>query len=411
MPPEHLQYLTTQQTLADLPYFARDFKRDNYPRSDLRPQSTPWIMIGGSYSGSRAAFTRNEYPEIIYAAYASSAPLHAQVNMSVYYDQIYRGMVANGYSNCIRDVQAALEYIDDQLSNNETAAAVKQLFFGLGAETNSNGDFTLALGGIYGFFQGYGTEGPAEGSVHSFCTYLETDPITHNVAGPNGLASVHGNKFTADRFASWAVFTSLVNMNYGTNCKGLNHTLPTSCDLGRPITEPDNIAWAWQYCTEWGFFQIDNAGPRSLLSRYQTLEYNQDACNQAFPKALASGLLPSRPQAEALNRKTGGWTIRPSNVYWTGGQFDPWGPLSILSTEAMAPMIPFSTDIPACGETRDDRIFGYLMENAEHCFDFKANFKPGAISRSHFVRALKRWLPCFKGKRGVGSGAINLIGL
>lgn len=82
-------------------------------------------MVGGSYPGARAAFTRNKYPDTIYAAYASSATVHAQVNLSEYYDQVYRGMIAHGYASCVKDIQAALEYIDDQLSNDETASAIK----------------------------------------------------------------------------------------------------------------------------------------------------------------------------------------------------------------------------------------------------------------------------------------------
>ncbi|RJE16900.1 serine peptidase, family S28, partial [Aspergillus sclerotialis] len=111
--------------------------------------------------------------------------------MGVYYDQDYRGMIANGYANCVKYIQAALEYIDGQLASNETAAKIKQLFFGVGAETNSNGDFTVALAGIYGFFKAYGTKGPP-GSLHDFCGYLETGPQTDSKAGPDGLAPAYG---------------------------------------------------------------------------------------------------------------------------------------------------------------------------------------------------------------------------
>jgi hypothetical protein len=134
----------------------------------------------------------------------------------------------------------------------------------------------------------------------------------------------------------------LFNLNFGINCKGLNETLPTSCELGRPIATPDAISWTWQYCTERGFFLIDNTGPRSLLSRYQSGEYYQDICNQHFAQAARSGLLPPQPRAEALNKATGAWTIRPSNVYWTGGEFDPWRPMSTLSTEGSAPTVSFN---------------------------------------------------------------------
>ncbi|KAH8703025.1 serine carboxypeptidase S28-domain-containing protein [Talaromyces proteolyticus] len=73
--------------------------RSDLPSDNLSSKGAPWIMIGGSYSGMRAAFTRNEYPDTIYAANASSAPVQAQVDMSIYFEQLYRGMAANGYES------------------------------------------------------------------------------------------------------------------------------------------------------------------------------------------------------------------------------------------------------------------------------------------------------------------------
>jgi hypothetical protein len=48
------------------------------------------------------------------------------------------------------------------------------------------------------------------GSLHDFCGYLETDPQTDSKAGPDGLAPIYGNKFVAERFASWPIFTPLI---------------------------------------------------------------------------------------------------------------------------------------------------------------------------------------------------------
>ncbi|KAJ5551612.1 hypothetical protein N7535_000443 [Penicillium sp. DV-2018c] len=398
--PERLQYLTTQQALADLPVFAATFARENCTDIKLTPDATPWVMIGGSYAGMRAAFTRNEYPDTIYASWASSAPVQAQIDMSIYFDQVYDGIVANGYLNCTRDIKAALEYVDEELSRNEhTAAAIKQAFFGKGAEKNSNEDFTAALAIIYNNFQGYGLGGGL-GSLGSFCEHMETDPETSAPAPPQGFAATRGKKYAALRYASWPIFTQMVNMNYETNCKKLEPSEPLSCVLAPPAFDPDAISWTWQYCTEWGYYQTNNFGPHSLLSRYQNLEYAQDYCNRNFPKAVEKGLLPKQPQVERTNAETGGWTIRPSNVYWSGGQFDPWRTLSPLATGASAPHgVTFTTEIPKCNvETAKDTLFGHIMPNAEHCFDFRPGFAPGEISRGYWYKALKEWLSCFEPK-------------
>ncbi|KAJ5999392.1 hypothetical protein N7451_007202 [Penicillium sp. IBT 35674x] len=397
-PPEHFAYLNNEQALADIPFFAKNFTRENYNETDLTPSGSPWVMVGGSYSGMRSAFSRNKYPDTIFASFASSAPVEARIDMSVYFDQVYDAMVANGYLNCTRDIKAAMEYVDAELDKNaESAAAIKQLFFGAGAEDNNNGDFTTGVGGIFGFFQSYGFGG-GEGSLASFCDHLETDPYTGTVAGPQGFAPYLGNEYVANRFASFPAFIELVNFNYYTNCGGLDETQPVSCVLNPKATDPDVISWTWQFCTEWGYFQTDNIGPHSLLSKYQSLEYVQYTCNRQFPDAVTAGILPKQPQTEETNEQTGGWTIRPSNVYWSGGEFDPWRTLSPLATESIAPQnVHFTTDIPKCNvETDEDTVFGYIMPNAEHCFDFLTHFAPGKTSREYFYKALKEWLPCFK---------------
>ncbi|KAL3462709.1 serine carboxypeptidase S28-domain-containing protein [Aspergillus heterothallicus] len=395
-PPEHWKYLTTSQALADIPYFAENFTRPSYPLLDLTPESTPWVMVGGSYSGIRAALTRNEFPDTIFAAYASSAPIQAQIDMSVYYEQIYRAMLANGYGNCTRDIQAALKWIDEELSQEDTATAVKQLFFGPGAEKNTNEDFTAALTGIFGYFQSHGFGGPT-GSLGEFCGYLESDPETGVTAGSEGLASTRGNQFLAEHWAAWPIFTELVNVNLYTNCRGLNASAAPICELNNPPNEPDAIAWSWQYCSEWGFYQSNNVGSGSLLSGYQTLEYQQFQCDRLFPQALKSGILPPEPQVTSLNNGYGGWTIRPSNVFWSTGEFDPWRTLSPLSTESFAPQgINITTDIPQCGvETPQDTLFGYIGANLHHCFDFRDS-QAATESRNYFIQALRQWLPCFE---------------
>ncbi|THC89650.1 hypothetical protein EYZ11_010895 [Aspergillus tanneri] len=396
-PAEHLKYLNTDQALQDIPHFAKTFSRLSHSEIDLTPRSTPWVMVGCSYAGNRAALTRNEYPDTIFAAFASSAPVQARVDMSMYWDQVYRGMVYNGLGNCTKDLNAALKFIDHQLADPQTSAWVKRLFLGPGADQNSNEDFTSALTSLFGFFQSSGTAGTSTGSLEEFCNYLEVDPKTKQTAGPQGLAPTHGSRYIAERWASWPMFIPLVNLNSGTNCNKTDHSLPLSCALDQPITKPDSISWSWQYCTEWGFFQSNNFGPHSLLSRYQTLEYQQEVCNRQFP-----GMLPLHPQAEALNEQFGGWDIRPPNVYFSGGEFDPWRTLSTLSSEHIAPQdMTWSSEIPKCGVTQDETIFGHVLPNSMHCFDFQILSTPGKTSRALFTTALREWLQCFQ-QRGLG---------
>ncbi|KAL4799371.1 serine carboxypeptidase S28-domain-containing protein [Aspergillus venezuelensis] len=377
-------------------------------------------MLGGSYAGARAALARSQYPDTIFASFASSAPVKARIDMSSYYDQVYRAMVANGYGNCTLDIHAALEYIDEQLAQEDTAVAIKQLFLGAGAEQNSNEDFTAALGGIYGYFQSYGMDGGG-GSLSEFCGYLVSDPSTGEPAGPGGLAQRLGNQSLAERWAAWPAFTELINFNMDTNCRGLDNSTVPSCVLNVPTKNPDAIAWTWQYCSEWGFYQSSNIGVHSLLSRYQTLDFQQAMCNRLFPKALESGVLPPQPRAEAVNEEFGGWSLasKTTNVYWSSGEFDPWRTLGVLSAEKFSQQLTVTSEIPQCGvKTPENTVFGYIGPNEYHCFDFTVISDAGKVSREYFRQALKEWLPCFdkqdkqdKQEYGLGHDVLTSLGL
>ena len=406
-PWEHLKPLTYKQALADIPYFARSFHRRSLPDHDLTPESTPWVMIGCSYSGVRAALSRQMYPETFYASYASSAPVEARINFSSYFDLVYRGMVNYGYGNCSRDLHKIMNYIDLQLSSrNDNATAIKELFLGpgLGAQDNNNGDFALALAFIYASFQSQGmtkreSNGTGAISLAALCDYLETDLQAQTPASDEGLAPTRGPKYLTERLASWPPLLESINRDFKTNCRLLDSNLPPSCDLSQTReSDPMMIAWSWLLCSEWGYFSVQNVGPHSIVSKYLSPEYHQSLCYGQFPGADATGDLPRVPRAEQFVHETGGQWMRPSNVFWTAGEYDPWRSLTPLSTVNLATDHAMaSTDIPECNvQMSEEKIFGHVIPNSQHCSDFTAGFEPGRQVRSVFIQALKRWLKCYK---------------
>lgn len=77
MSTENLEYLTIQQALADLAEFISAMNG----RYDL-PAQTKWIVFGGSYSGSLAAWFRLRYPHLVHGAVSSSSVLMAKADYS-----------------------------------------------------------------------------------------------------------------------------------------------------------------------------------------------------------------------------------------------------------------------------------------------------------------------------------------
>lgn len=92
----------------------------------LHPSNTPWIWLGGSYPGVRGALLRVRNPETIFAVWASSAPVQAQVDMASYYKAAERSLTRN----CSDDWVAVTRFVDDSLANG-TAAVAEDLKFQL----------------------------------------------------------------------------------------------------------------------------------------------------------------------------------------------------------------------------------------------------------------------------------------
>jgi len=121
------KYLTTDQALEDFAVFAKGFTLPSASRiklksaDALRPQKTPWIVIGASYPGVRAALLRVRNPEIVFASWASSAPIQAQINMASYYQAIERALPRN----CSSDWVAVTKYVDDVLMGTSITEQLK----------------------------------------------------------------------------------------------------------------------------------------------------------------------------------------------------------------------------------------------------------------------------------------------
>ena len=114
---EQWQFHTVDQALEDVVYFSQHF---NFSHPDQHttsyrphPSSTPWVFIGGSYPGIRAAFLRIRNPETIYASWSSSGPVEAQIDMSSYWQAAERALPRN----CSNDWVAVTKYFDDVLTN------------------------------------------------------------------------------------------------------------------------------------------------------------------------------------------------------------------------------------------------------------------------------------------------------
>ena len=140
------KYLTTDQALEDFAVFAKGFTLPSTSRikpkspDALGPQKTPWIVIGASYPGVRAALLRVRNPEIVFASWSSSAPVQAQINMANYYEAAERALPRN----CSSDWVAVTKYVDGVLmgANLTDQLRVKRALY-VARMSGPNGNTTL----------------------------------------------------------------------------------------------------------------------------------------------------------------------------------------------------------------------------------------------------------------------------
>ncbi|KAI7903368.1 peptidase S28, partial [Cokeromyces recurvatus] len=105
---EALATLNTEQALEDMASFIRDLKLPNL-NAELPPApTTKYIVYGGSYSGNLAAWMRLKYPDLVFAAIPSSAPVQMSYNFYQYFEPILQ----YGPEHCIHAIRSVILYVD-----------------------------------------------------------------------------------------------------------------------------------------------------------------------------------------------------------------------------------------------------------------------------------------------------------
>jgi hypothetical protein len=145
---ENLRFLSTEQSLAEIDYFARNVKFEGID-ADLTAPNTPWIAYGGSYAGAQAAFLRVVYPETFWGTISSSGVTVAIYDFWEYFEPIRW----HAPPDVVKNTQFMVDVVDKIIlkpNNTQNAQKLKDAF-GMGGITD-NRDFANQLAqGIYGW--------------------------------------------------------------------------------------------------------------------------------------------------------------------------------------------------------------------------------------------------------------------
>lgn len=259
---ESLRFLTTEQALADVAYFAQNIVYPGLEDKSLTSEYVPYIAYGGSYAGAMVAFLRLTYPDVFFGALASSAVTEAIVDYWQYWEPIRQ----NAPQNCVRTIEK-LTGVLDSLVSNTTAIKDLETLFGL-EDLSYIDDFANVLSYPLTTWQGRNWD-PAINdptffeycgniSVSDALLYGDTtssdniEKATELVAAAGWDASQGGSQLTTQllNFAGW------LNQTVVWPCIG-NGQSADSCFSSHNITfyKQDDLTqdwrlWEYQVCTE-----------------------------------------------------------------------------------------------------------------------------------------------------------------
>ncbi|ORY06402.1 extracelular serine carboxypeptidase [Clohesyomyces aquaticus] len=329
---ENMRFLSTEQSLAEIDYFARHVKFDGI-NEDLTAPSAPWVVYGGSYAGAQAAFLRVEYPDTFFGAISSSGVTKAIYDYWEYFEPIRQFAPPD----CVKATQLMVDVVDKILLGNSTADIAKlQGAFGLGGVKDKRDFANVLTNGIYGWQSTNWDPKLNSPSVWNYCNNMTT--MLNDKSSESKRTLVQNVTAAAGYSKDTGLENIMLNAigyfgrNYVAECDGdqnacfaINNVTYYQQDS---LAEYDWRSWNYQVCTEWGYIQTGNT-PKDimpLVSRTLDVEYLTQFCVDSYNITTPSDV-------EKVNRY-GGFDIEYPRLAIIGGNADPWRPATPLADAA-----------------------------------------------------------------------------
>lgn len=333
-PETDLRTLTSQQALADLAVFHAHASAT----FGLDGTRNKWVSWGGSYPGMLAGFVRAQYPQLIHAAVASSAPVHAMLDARVFNDvgaAAYGVALVGGSDACVRTIREGHAAAAAAVGSAVGRARLASLFPGLNGLLPRGGDAGEWLQQRVNAraFLGCGVASfPAQGNDPA-CTApaCNIGKICSIVTAPGGESDDN------DALARLAA----VAKAQGPGADGAQ-----GCEMDWTFTEfsPPNtpgatglaasgLYWGWQTCNEFGFYQTCEVGSGCFYA--QGYAGFTGAAGEHRPNGFCAaqfGISEAATNASisASNGRYLPMIANASRIMWPNGEVDPWSGLGIL---------------------------------------------------------------------------------
>ncbi|ESO86391.1 hypothetical protein LOTGIDRAFT_195134 [Lottia gigantea] len=351
MSTENLQYLSSEQALADSAYFIQ------YCKYKFELQDNKWISFGGSYSGSLSAWLRLKYPHLIDGAVATSAPLLAVIDFKEYLDVTQASLATTG-SGCNEGIEEATTAVEKLLQTEDGRGQLKKMFkLCDDIDIENKLDIANLFSNLANNFEEvvqYNKDNRGfEGGVGANITLDVLCDIMTDTS--RGLA-----------LQRYADVNSLMLSTYSEKCLDfLYYNMIEEMRISdwNKTDSPGGRQWVYQTCTEFGFFQTSDLVEQPFGQRFP-LSFWVQQCKDIYGYRFNADLINAG--INRTNTNYGAKNIKASRIVFPNGSIDQWHALGKLDnlpagstaifingTAHCANMYPAApTDIPELTQTR-----------------------------------------------------------
>ncbi|XP_061194515.1 putative serine protease F56F10.1 [Saccostrea echinata] len=309
---DNLQFLNSEQALADLAYFIQ-FVKQKYK---LLSEKQKLITFGGSYPGSLSAWFRLKYPHLVDGAVATSAPIVAKLDFKEYLLVVVSSLATTG-QGCNKNIKMATDAITNMLKTDAGKKNVEKMFKLCDPlDTSTYLDGANLFSNLAGNFEGvvqYNKDNRAfEGAIGTNIT-IDT------------ICGIMTDESTGSPVERYAKVNDLMLSTYSQKC--LDNSFNSM------IKELQNVSWnasaseggrQWMYqtCTEFGFFQSSDLGDTQPFGNFFDVNFSVQQCIDIFGPKFNQNLI--QQGINRTNTNYGGMGMKATRIVFPNGSIDPW---------------------------------------------------------------------------------------
>ncbi|KAJ1119954.1 hypothetical protein NDU88_008137 [Pleurodeles waltl] len=347
---KHLNYLTSEQALADFVVLIR-FLKESIPGAG----NSSVIAIGGSYGGMLAAWLRMKYPDVVVGAFAASAPIwqfEDLVPCDSFYDIVTNDFTKSG-NGCSQSILNSWNAINRVAVTDEGIQWLSSTFH-LCCPLQGKDDI--------GYFKSWLTETWVNLAMVNYP--YEADFLQPLPAWPvQVVCKFLSNPSLDDKTLLQNIFQAInVYYNYSGNTQCLNISQAATASLG-------DKGWSYQACTEMVMpFCADGVNDMFEPQPWDFKSYAEDCFKQ----------WGVTPRLTWITSEYGGKNIcSHSNIVFSNGGLDPWSSGGVTK------------------DITDTLVAVFIPEGAHHLdLRFRHPDDPESVVRAREleIKYMKQWL-------------------